>query len=317
VKAGASLRLLPGDYLGLGGVDLRIGRFLKRTAADLVFATARLCPLEGVAKWLPWHPNAEEQRACANRTVRGGAQLGMTETFGLTKPVLKLLPSEGNATILAGDTLSIALVAKQDLKAEVEQMVAYLNAPATSRPEPITHFEHTVANADEMVRSITRVANELKTTTGAINTALRSPDGLGPVILGAGSHESLRQTLANLAGVTGRLADPNGTLVQNLGLEPVVSKTTRSLAFADSTMDMVREQVLRLTPRVELAVDKVTSAMDGVEGTLQSLKTAAQDVSALKSSLSSGKAKTFGLGAVGLIAASALTSILANLGTIF
>jgi hypothetical protein len=317
-----ALHLLPGDYLGLEGIDLRIGRFLRVTPVYLTFTTSKLCPLRGLAKGLPWHPNASEQAACASRTVRGAAQLSLNESFGLTKPVFKLTPSEGEAAIVSADqrsadSLWIPMAPRTDLQAGIEQMVAYLNAPVASRPEPNTHFEYTVSNADSMVRSITIAARNLSATAGTINTALRSPDGLAPAVLGTGSSEFLRQTLANTAGLTGRLADPSGTLVQNVGLEPAVSNATRTIARADTTMDQVRAQVLRLTPRVELAADQVTNSMESVQGTLQSVKTAAQDITGLANGLTSPTARKVGLGSVGVIALASLVSLLAHLKYIF
>jgi hypothetical protein len=314
---GGALRLLPGDYIGLDGVDLRVGRFLKFTAAELTFTTTKLCPLTGFAKWLPWRPNLADQQHCAAWTVRGASQLGLTESFGLTKPVLKLDTSDSVAAVIPADTLSIALAPRTDLMAELEQMAAYLNAPAASRPEPITHFEVSVAYADSMVRSITGAARRIGQTAGTINTAFRSPDGLAPALLGAGSNEGLRQTLSNTAELTGRLADPTGTLVQNIGLDPVVGRATRSLDQADTTMELVRAELLRVAPRVELAADRVTSSMEGVEGTLQSVKNAAQDVSGATNSLKSGKTKGVALGALGLVAVAALVSLAAHLKYIF
>jgi hypothetical protein len=303
-----ALRLLPGDYLGLDGVDLRIGRFLKLTPVYLRFTTGKLCPLRGVAKRLPWRPDSAERSACAARTVRGTAQLSLAESFGLTKPVLKLIPSEGEPAIVATDSF-IVLAPRTDIQAEVEQMLAYLNAPVTSRPEPNTHFEYSVTNADSMVRTITRAARGLESTTTTLNEALHSPDGLSPVILGTESSEFLRQTLANTAGLTGRLADPSGTLLQNVGLEPAVSNASRTIAHADTTIDLVRAQVLRLTPRMELAADQVTNSLEGVQGTLQSVKTATEDISQLKNGVTSAPGKV----TLGLIVLGSLASLVAHI----
>jgi hypothetical protein len=306
---GPALRLLPGDYLGLDGIDLRIGRFLKLTPVYLRFTTGQLCPLSGVAKRLPWRPDSVERSTCATGTVRGTAQLSLAESFGLTKPVLKLIPSEGEPAIVATDSF-IALAPRTDIQAEVEQMLAYLNAPVTSRPEPNTHFEYSVTNADSMVRTITTAARGLDSTARTLNEALRSPDGLSPVVLGAESSEFLRQTLANTAGLTGRLADPSGSLLQNVGLEPAVSNASRTIAHADTTIDLVRAQILRLSPRVELAADQVTNSLEGVQGTLQSVKTATEDISQLKNGVTS----PLGLGTLGLIV---LSSLFAHLKYIF
>lgn len=300
---GQALRLLAGDYLALDGIDVRIGRFLKLTPVDLKFTTSKLCPLGGIAKRLPWRPNSAERSACAARMVRGTAQLSLSESFGLTKPVFKLTPADGEPAVVVADSF-VALTPRTDLQAEVEQMLAYLNAPVTSRPEPNTHFEYSVTNADSMVRAITQVAAKLDTTGRIVNAALRSPGGLAPLVLGKGSNESLRRTLSHTAALSGRLADTSGTLIRNVGLEPVVSNATRTIAHADTTMDVVRAQLLRLTPRAELAVDQVTTSMQSLQGTLQSVNGAAQDVSAIKGKVTSPW--TFGiigLGFVGALAA--------------
>ncbi len=308
----STLRLYPGDNVSLQGADLRIGKFMRLTPAALRFTTRNLCPLRGLAKFVPWRPTKKERTTCRDQNLRGDAQLGIGGSFGLTKPTLKLAPSTGGAGIVlqdpiasGKDTVVIALAPSTDLMAEVEQIVAYLNSPVDARPYPRTHFEHSVANVDSMVRSITATANQVNSTVGKVDASLRSPDGLAPMLLGEGASESLREALQGAASLTTRLADPTGTLVQNVGLEPALSRATGSIARADTTVGLIRQQVLRLGPRAELAIDQATRSMEGAEGTVQSLKTVAEDVTDLKKKLTG----PIGYGALGAV----IVGIIANM----
>jgi hypothetical protein len=139
---------------------------------------------------------------------------------------------------------------------------------------------------------------------------LRSPHGLAPALLGKDASGSLREALAGAAGLATRLADTSGTLVQNAGLEPAVTTATRSIARVDTTVVELRGHASRLVPRVQLAVDQVTSTMEGVQATVQSLKTAGEDISDLKNTVTSKKVVWT---AIGL----SLISVLANLKYLF
>lgn len=269
LDAGA-LRLAPDDYLGLAGIDLRIGGYRRYSLATVTFTTTQLCPLRGSAKWLPWRPDRSDQASCRTATVGGEAQLTLTSTFGLTKPLAKLTPSHSISSVIVGDTV-IALTPGTDLKAQLEQMVGFLNAPANSRRAPATHFEVLVTNADSAIRSVTRLAMDLE-------QGMHSRDGLTPALLGENMTKALNRTLTNASQLSERLADPNGTLAENAGLRPALDQAQRTLALGDTTMRAVRGQIERLSPRVELALDRVTTAAEGAPGAVASINSAARDI---------------------------------------
>jgi len=298
VRAGEPIRVGPGDILAVRGTDVRFGPFSRFRQADLRFRTRKLCPEHPRSRWFP---DSSEQTQCEERKLRGASQLEFGGTFGLTKPVLKLIPGDGEETSLQQpEPNRLPVAVKRDLQAEVGEILAYLNSPPDARPRPRTHFEHTLARVNRTLATIDGTAGRIDSTVRTLQVAMRKEEGLAPLVLGP-DYPSLRNTLANVARITGPLADSTRTLVENAGLGPLLARVDTTLDSSDAVIKHLRGQVDRLAPRIELAVEGTARTIEGAEGTLVALKAAAEDIQSIKQGAQSSKRYAIGGGALLLL----------------
>ncbi|HEU5217698.1 MAG TPA: hypothetical protein VFU23_03520, partial [Gemmatimonadales bacterium] len=243
--------------------------------ADLSFSTRKLCPDQARGMF----PSLAERDACRQRMLTGQVRVEFGGTLGLTKPMLVLKPAYGESgTVVQADSSRLPLSSRQDLQAELSQMLRYLNSPEAHAPAPRTHFEHTVARVNRTLVSVDSATRGLTTTIHTLHAAMLSKNGLGALALGDSGYRSLRSNLDNLA----RLTDTSGTLVEHAGLGKILTRSDSTMLLADSTMRAIRAQVDRLAPRIELAVEGTARTIEGAEGTLVSLKAAGEDIQAIK-----------------------------------
>ena len=316
--ASRSINLMTGDLIRIGDretgfQEIRLGRFAQYRLATLKLTTGRLCPRSGLSL-RRWFPNAEVAASCRRSALGPEAYLDLAGTLGLTKPTLKLARTYGEGEEDFQATDRIPLIVKRGLQDEVSAMLDYLNSPVEARPAPVTHFEQTVTNVNRAVAKLGAAAGRIDTTVDEINRILRTDGGAGRLVLEQRSREALAVLLTNGATLTGRLADPAGTIVANAGLEPLLTDANEVLDTARLVLADVKGQVERLAPRVELAADAVTRSMDGVNGTLISVKQAAEDVTAIKEAL---PGKRTVIPAVAVVAVGFLAKLAAALKYVF
>ncbi len=294
VPPGKPIRARPGDVLTAAGSEVRLGPFGRFKPVELRFTTRKLCadhPGSG------FFPDSAERARCRERMLGGAAQLEFGGTFGLTKPILKLTPSYGESGAVeqpGRDRLGIAV--KRDLQTEVGEMLAYLNSPRSARAVPNTHFEYTLARVDQTLESIDSSANGITAVVHTIHTALKSPDGMGPLALGEAGYRSLRQNLDHVDRILGPIADSTGTLVQRVGLGRMLDRADTTLDRADRAIEDVQGQLDRLAPRMELAAEGTARTIEGAEGTLVALKAAAEDIQSIKKGIQGSKKYAIGGG---------------------
>jgi hypothetical protein len=297
-RAGEPVLAGPGDILTIRGTDVRFGPFGQFRQADLRFTTRKLCPEHPRTRLFP---NSAEQAQCRERKLLGASQLEFGGTFGLTKPVLKLSPAEGEESSLRQpEPGRLPVAVKRDLQAELSEILAYLNSPLAARPRPRTHFEHTLARVNRTLSTIDSTTGRVGATVRTLQVAIESGEGLGPSLLGR-EYPSLKRTLANVARITDPLADSTRTLVENAGLGPLLARVDTTLDSADAAILHLRGHMDRLAPRIELAVEGTARTIEGAEGTLVALKAAGEDIQSIKKGAQGSKPYALGGGALLLL----------------
>jgi len=291
-----AIRLRAGDILTLGSTDVRLGTFGRFRRAELRFTTRKLCPEHPRSKLFP---DSAERERCRVQKLGGAARLEFGGTFGLTKPILKLSPSEGEeSTLRQPDPGRLPLAVKRDLQTEVGEILAYLNSPQEARPRPRTHFEYTLAGVNQALGSIDSTTRELRATVRTVQAAIQpGAEGLAPMVLGK-SYPAFHAAIEDVARITHPLADSTRTLVEKAGLGPLLARVDTTLDSTEATIRHLRGQVDRLAPRIELAMEGTARTIEGAEGTLVALKAAAEDIQSIKQGAQASKRYVVGGGLV-------------------
>jgi hypothetical protein len=296
--SGEPIRAGPGDILAVSGAEVRFGQFGRFRPAEVRFITRKLCPDHARGTLFP---DSAERERCRERKLQGAAQLEMAGTFGLTKPILKLTPGDGEETSLRQPERSrLPLAVRRDLQAEVGEILAYLNSPRSARPRPRTHFEYTVAQVNQTLETIDSAVGRISSTVRTVQLAMGKPEGLGTLVLGT-AYPSLTQTLANAARLSGTLADSTHTLAESAGLGRILARVDTTLDSTNAAMGRLQGQVDRLAPRIELAVEGTARTIEGAEGTLVALKAAGEDIQSIKQGAQGSKRYAIGGGVVLLL----------------
>lgn len=297
-RAGEPIRMGPGDIITLRDTEVRLGPFGQFRKAELRFATRKLCPEPSRNRLFP---DSTERAQCEERKLRGASQLELGGTFGLTKPILKLSPAEGEApTLVQPEPTRLPLAVKRDLQTEVGEILAYLNSPVAARPRPRTHFEHTLTRVNRTLETIDSTTGRIGSTVKILQVAMQKGEGVGPSVLGT-DYPSLRKTLDNVARITGPLADSTRTLVENAGLGPLLARADTTFDSTDAAIRNIGRHVDRLAPRIELAVEGTARTIEGAEGTLVALKAAGEDIQSIKQGAQNSKRYAIGGGALLLL----------------
>lgn len=303
VTADATLRLRESDQLVLSGAEVQVGRLARFRPAELSFTTRKLCADSTSGLF----PSAAEQQRCRAWKLGAAAQIELQSLFGLTKPVLKLRPSENQASLLSAGNDRLQLTVPRDVLTDVRQILAYLNATPAERPEPRTHFELTLARVDHVLAAVDSTTGEVNTILRPIRLALHERKGLASVVFNDSTAKHVDSIIARVSRITEPLADTGKTGVRQIVLH--------ADAMVDSVKGMVgqmRDHVDRLAPRIELAVEGAAKTIEGAEGTLTALKGAAEDIQSLNQNLKKGvkSSKPYMVGGgIGLGLAALLTTI--------
>lgn len=293
VPAGGQVHLVAGDVLTLAGTEVRLGPFGRFLPAEVRFTTRKLCSEHTTGIF----PGSAEQARCRRQKLSGTAELELSSLFGLTKPVLKLTPSEGDESPLqpaVSDRLYLDV--QQDVLAEARQLLASLNSPVTRQQPPRTRFEATLAKVDSVLDTIPVISARIDAVMQRMELAMRpGGPGLASLVFRTASYRNLDSTLARVARITKPLAD-TGTLVQNAGLGKIIARLDHTMDSVNLALQELRGHANRLVPRIELAVEGASRTIEGAEGTLVALKGAAEDIQSIKRGAQAGKSYAVGGG---------------------
>jgi hypothetical protein len=306
VAADSTLHLAESDRLVLSGAEVRVGQLARFRPAELSFMTRKLC----ADSTSGFFPNAREQQRCRAWKLGPAAQLELESLFGLTKPVLKLKPSENQVSTLAAGNDRVQLVVPRDLLSDVRQILAYLNATPAERPEPRTHFEMTLAHVDQVVADVHSTTGEVKRTLEPIKLALREHKGLASLVFNDSTARHVDSIIARVTRITEPLADTGKT-----GVRQIVRHADLMVDSVKAMVGQMRDHVDRLAPRIELAVEGAAKTIEGAEGTLTALKGAAEDIQNINQNLKKGvkASKPYMVGGgIGL----GLTALLASIASV-